>query len=248
MSLRDKNKKVLSEGARERATFQPEPDSAPLKVYQYWLRVTDREPFRENFCHFWRVVLIWAPLAFLVHEGLKPVFTSRPMRKFGRGVAWVFQKPNEKWKEVPFETRDKIEWGILYGVMTIFCLAALVGVVALVMSEGWLPLVFIIGSLAAVVGFVTLLVWLGEIVTQRKRAKRAERDRLRRENYSEYLAKDDEFLPKKESRLKTRVKAFFRGLGDFLILIVNVVRVKKWKICPLVEIPEQGVDTSRPVV
>ena len=46
----------------------------------------------------------------------------------------------------------------------------------------------------------------------------------------------DEYVygPKKEPG---RLKKFFAGLGDFFVLAANVVRVKKWKICPLVEVP-----------
>jgi hypothetical protein len=113
---------------------------------------------------------------------------------------------------------------------------------------------FLLGVAGAVALLAALfgLLWFGETLTRTLRAKReAKRKRLRElrdRDYSAYLAEVDEFLPQKESRFKTKVRAFFRGLGDFLILLGNVVRVKKWKICPLVEIPEQGVDTSRPVV
>ncbi len=44
----------------------PDARSWLARIYVYWLKVTNsRIPRQENFCHFWRVILIWAPLEWL---------------------------------------------------------------------------------------------------------------------------------------------------------------------------------------
>lgn len=44
----------------------PDAESFVARVYIYWLKTTGAEiPGRENFCHFWRVVLLWAPLEWI---------------------------------------------------------------------------------------------------------------------------------------------------------------------------------------
>lgn len=68
MSLREKAKEVHEAGKAERGNF--EPTGAPMRAYQFWLKNTKSKKGRavrngtqrENFCHFWRVVAIWAPL------------------------------------------------------------------------------------------------------------------------------------------------------------------------------------------
>jgi hypothetical protein len=49
---------------------------------------------------------------------------------------------------------------------------------------------------------------------------------------------EDEFYGRRAKRAPGRIAKFFKGAGDFCHLIFQVVRVKKWKICPFVEIPD----------
>lgn len=53
-------------GAAERRDWNPEANSAHYRVYKWWMKRSGKRPTRENFCHYWRVVLIWAPLHWLV--------------------------------------------------------------------------------------------------------------------------------------------------------------------------------------
>lgn len=44
----------------------PDAKSWLARIYVYWLKTTHADiPRQENFCHFWRVILIWAPLEWL---------------------------------------------------------------------------------------------------------------------------------------------------------------------------------------
>src|SRR6478609_6954006 len=71
MSLRDKAREIKAEGESERGNFTPH--GVPLRMYNYWLNSTDGKKAlairvgirKENFCHFWRVVAIWAPLLWI---------------------------------------------------------------------------------------------------------------------------------------------------------------------------------------
>lgn len=56
--------------------------------------------------------------------------------------------------------------------------------------------------------------------------------------YSQY-ADSDQPAPTKyrpPSKFKLGMKRFFRTLGDVVVFVAQVVRVKKWGVCPLVEI------------
>lgn len=249
MSIRDKNKQVLEKGEADRATFQPAVDSAPLRAYQYWLNSTGREPFRENFCHFWRVVLIWAPLAWLFDHVLFPFFTSRPMRALGRGIAWVFTKPNKAWKSLDYDTRRKVQKVaeiVLISLVAAGVLGILVGVA---ISVGFLQFLAGIGVAVAFIAVVFGIAYLFERATRKSREKRdAERERLRNLMFTDFDAylKEVRKPRKPKSAFLLKVEAFFSAVGDYLILIGNVVRVNKWKICPMVEIPVE-VDKAQAV-
>lgn len=53
----------------ERRRWSPDVSAAHYRVYAWWSSKTGKQPVRENFCHYWRVVAIWAPLRWLA----KPV-------------------------------------------------------------------------------------------------------------------------------------------------------------------------------
>jgi hypothetical protein len=244
MSIKDKSEKVLDEGMAKRATFQPPVDSAPLRAYQYWLKSSGREPFRENFCHFWRVVVIWAPLHFIGNTVVIPFFTSRPMRALGRGIAWVFTKPTKAWKSLDYDTQKKVEKTVAKALIGVLIALLLTLLVAMAVSVGifnfLLGLTILVGIGATIVAFVAL----AEHLTRNSRAKReAERQRILGLPYDEWrVAMGLEKKPREPKWYDgpvAKVKAFFSAIGDYLVLFGNVVRVNKWKICPLVEIPNE---------
>jgi ABC-type multidrug transport system fused ATPase/permease subunit len=60
--LRDKVAAHRRQGEERRGTYVPAVDGAPLRVYQWWHAKTGSTIERDNFCHYWRVVIFWAPL------------------------------------------------------------------------------------------------------------------------------------------------------------------------------------------
>lgn len=63
--LRSKAVDVKISGAAERRNWNPDPKSVHYKIYSWWLRSSGRYIENENFCHYWRVVAIWAPLRWI---------------------------------------------------------------------------------------------------------------------------------------------------------------------------------------
>jgi hypothetical protein len=84
----------------------------------------------------------------------------------------------------------------------------------------------VIGILALLVGFVALMIYISEFVSGRRA--------LARER-AESRVRDDDFTIGKGGVVKDK-PGFFTGVADFFILLGQIVRVKKWKICPLVEV------------
>lgn len=81
MSLREKAREVKAAGEEARGDFTP--TGAPKRLYKYWLDNASRKSTadlrngtrKENFCHFWRVVVFWAPfLAF--RRGVEALFSN----------------------------------------------------------------------------------------------------------------------------------------------------------------------------
>jgi hypothetical protein len=250
MSIKDKSDKVLNEGMAKRATFQPPVDSGPLRAYQYWLKSSGREPFRENFCHFWRVVVIWAPLHFIGNTVVIPFFTSRPMRALGRGIAWVFTKPIKSWKSLDYDAQKKVEKAVINALIGILIALLLTLVVAIIASAGILNFLLGLTILVGISATIAAFVVLAEHLTRKGRARReAERERINSLSYDEWKAWYDELRVRKPRWYDgpvAKIEAFFTVIGDYLVLFGNVVRVNKWKICPMVEIPTE-VDKAQAV-
>jgi len=245
--FKDKSEQVLEDGKAARATFQPPVDSAPLRAYQYWLKSTGREPFRDNFCHFWRVVLIWAPLHWVADHTLVPLFTSRPIRAVGRGIAWVFQKPVRSYKALHYDTRKTIGNVAAYIFMALLALLFLFALVSLAVKIGVVNFLLVILGALAIVAVLFGVVWVFGRIAEHNRAKARLRADERRKylnslSYDEWrLAVGLDSPPRKPrwyDKYLAKLDKGLKNVGDFLVLAVNVVRVNKWKICPLVEIPD----------
>ena len=260
--FRDRAEAVKSAGEARRGEFNP--TGVPLKVYKYFVEHGGRAPAQENFCHFWRVVVIWAPLMWLVLGATElatktwvqvsvlvalvatVVFLCLSFHSFaiGIGVAVALAVGvlalffTVNWI-VHFVERHHL--GSLIGSTLLISFAVLVGagvVFALVMLglevAWWAPFAVIAGA-AALVGLSIGGIWLAEKHTEKNRAKRAKEREERWEFFDEHgHFPEDE----REPREPGKVSKFFHGLGDFLILAANIVRVNKWKICPIVTIDE----------
>ena len=78
-NFRTKARDIKQAAEAERGNFQP--TGAPLRLYNYWLERTNSKRgiavrlgvSRENFCHFWRVVAIWAPFMWFRQKADKVV-------------------------------------------------------------------------------------------------------------------------------------------------------------------------------
>ena len=66
-------------------------NSIPGRIYSYWLKMGggNRPGYQENFCHFCRVLLVWAPLKFFLSQ--KIVWIVRPWMLVAlAGYVWLF--------------------------------------------------------------------------------------------------------------------------------------------------------------
>lgn len=264
--LRDKSNEVLAQGIDERGYWNP--SGAPLNVYNWFYAQEEAATFkdrpeRENFCHFWRVVVIWAPLMVLVNAiawcfgskvkgtvtlivlaaiilAMGPLLTWWiPGIIFGAIavaaacalVAHLFDKIEFSFSE---KAKDRLE-SIVFGLIVTFAVGAIAGlIISFGVSEGWLTvLLFALGSLGVVIVGVAIVGGIS-IAFDYFRTKRqvARSNRIReaiREGIPLEVAED------------TKAKRFWRGVGDFLVLIAQIVKVNKWKICPIVTIDNPTV-------
>lgn len=112
-------------------------------------------------------------------------------------------------------------------------------IVFLVVSRGWLSLLLAIGFLAGVIAIAFAIAFglsqLTEYIAGRRSLKHTAERNARYDYFNEY-GRYPEAEPTQPNTLVVYLTGFFSGLADFLILITQIVRVKKWKICPMVEI------------
>jgi type IV secretory pathway VirB2 component (pilin) len=78
--LRRSANEVREAGAAKRGRWNPEADSPAYLRYAWWVEQTGAEIEQENFCHYWRVALIWAPLRKLTD---KLAFLVKPLIHLG---------------------------------------------------------------------------------------------------------------------------------------------------------------------
>jgi hypothetical protein len=65
-----KRNEILTTGRETRRTWDPEPSSIHYRSYVWWTQNGGWAPRQENFCHYWRVALIWSPLKRAVQNKL----------------------------------------------------------------------------------------------------------------------------------------------------------------------------------
>lgn len=264
-NFRERAREIKAAGEAERGNF--EPTGAPKRLYNYWLNESDskranairRGSRRENFCHFWRVVAIWAPLmgirrnvietkAFAVVSALVALLALYKVltvtgslvlvlvvtgivlavAAVGVGIGFLIDRFwNKDWND----TAGKIALGtwvlIVAGWFTFLLISA-------VIDFGWIVFAYIGAILAGIALLVFVLATVSEFISgKRALAKKAEEERLAKMTWEEI----DEYL-RPTPREPGKIAKFFSGLGDFLILASQIVRVKKWKICPMVDIQQ----------
>lgn len=294
--FRERAAEVKAAGEAERGNFQPE--GVPKRMYQWWLsesvsskalaiRTGQR---RENFCHFWRVVLIWAPLMALATIVFGAIDAAVEKTPRWAGITAAIVLPLAVISTIVTTVGDWSEFLWFLAAM-LAIVAGAIGIVALATFlsdkyDWFVPaLVFTVAG-AAVVGLLWLGVYmmglaffgwllgfavlflvggflifkLGERVQAKRALARAKRNAEREAALDAYLNGDGpnpyDTAPsakREPSAFELRLKAIGAGIGDFLVLLTQVVRVNKWKICPLVDIepaprnkidPDSGWETA----
>jgi hypothetical protein len=112
--------------------------------------------------------------------------------------------------------------------------------VILNLSVGYIVGIITVAALVAAVPlffiFRKVVSFLSDWVAGR-RLVQEEKDEARREAFNNGEITYDEYIGRHiPNKFEIAVAKFFRGLGDFVILIGQVIRVNKWKICPTVEV------------
>lgn len=285
VSIADKTRDTIERGKENRGDFTPKAGSVPVRMYNYWLRQSKTPGAalirtgarKENFCHYWRVVAIWAPLRALLNAGdafLNSRFAGAAIIAVGVALlAYGALTINGFWSGL------LIALGIILGISA--AIAAIVGSAILVCEKipekfpnfarrvenvfkspkTWLGLggLVVAGIIVLTSGTnpVSYLVWgliIGSLTLaglaivklidyeNGKAAKRQEEwDALTWEDQDKIIDYLDYInnVKKEPSRIQVAIVNFFGHIYDFLELGVQVVRVNKWKICPLVEIPQE---------
>lgn len=268
--FRTKAREIKAAGEAERGNFAP--SGVPLRIYNYWLtnslsthaREVREGSRKENFCHFWRVVVIWA-LALRVGLGIIKFVESKAGMYFtiGLAIAGVIVALYSMEIIVPvlivagsIVAFAVLAAGVYYAIRRFWnsdwndraaavagwaggfvCAAGILFVLTvLVIEEGWIALVILagilVGSIAVGIGgFV-----LSDYISGKRALAREKQMRAEEEAWNNYLATGGPMPGRVAPRQPGMVSKFFSGLADFLILAAQIVRVKKWKICPTVSI------------
>ena len=297
MSFKDKAREVRDAGAAERGNYSPKADSLPLRMYQSWANKRPHKvPTRENFCHYWRVVAIWAPL-WAIWQPLEDFLNSKVgailgasivllgfagLLSLGGSTAWgvlglialtayllasvvlgvvsgatwgrrgndfvaeegwrwnliffpsflVFGPTvliRKGWAKIPdgFKSVDEdLGFKVAMGVFGILIAALLVS--GTIRWVWFVPV--ILGAVLVLIGIGVGLSFLADWLKLRHRKAVEARTTYQTDDFYGYERIVKVIEP-------SRVAKFFMAIGDFLNLAFQVVRVKKWKICPIVEIP-----------
>lgn len=275
-NFRSKAREIKAAGEAERGNFTP--TGVPKRMYGYWLRNTTsvngrriREGRRkENFCHFWRVVAIWAPVMFLKNKA-EDFVTSKvgAVSMVLAALAAIFLVVNSTIGFVDFLIGLGIGFAVIAAVMGLIvggtwlhenkpkaleriflggiALAVLAFLVALVVDFGFIALAWVAGIIGGIALAVFILVKVGEWINglraiAREKARTADEEAWEKFYAGEGPDPSARPEPTPPPAWAVAIGNFFRGIGDFLILAGQVVRVKKWKICPMVEIPQEKID------
>ncbi len=280
-NFREKAREVKAAGVAERGNF--EPTGVPKRMYNFWLNETNskkgkairRGTRRENFCHFWRVVAIWAPLLFLGCLFLdlldSPLFIGLVGLVLLGGFVTLFFVVNDFWIVVA-----TILAIIFTALASVAVCAGLVFLQEKYWKDSWTPVfrkvcltiagilvvaavafgfyAWITATSATFVGlFLVVCVVFGLVLSfagakaanfiSGKRAIAREKNRERTDAFlrgeitrAEYVGHNR----REPNRFEKRMAAIFSGIADFIVLIAQVVRVNKWKICPLVEVDKNN--------
>lgn len=305
---RDIAQEVKAEGEARRGNFSPEPGSWPDRSYRYWRDAQFDPPKRENFCHFWRVAVLWSPMLrfrrwwnrhedvititffsllgavifgligwgivseqntgeILAFIGIGVVGFLYVLAGIGGGVMMGDPDADIGFSEralfiatlpisvpvyglarffngAPGKWMNKHGLQILMGMAMLGVSLALGSLCYGIISSKGLAGVFIVGLIGAVLFSAAWVIrnagdW---VAGWRARQDRIEEERLEK-LYAEWGTISPD-LPAAEPKERTWVGKKMRAAGDLLILVGQVVRVNKWKICPYVTIIDDTTETA----
>lgn len=210
---------IMQHGREKRGTWQPRVDGAPLRSYLWWRKETGNYRSMENFCHFWRVVLIWAPLLRLRRLVTQGRLRKTDCEQLVIGLSLLL---------IVALMILNLAWGMwpAFGAWAI--LAA--------------PAAFA-GALAAFYGLIVAADKIVEAVKSYRRKKRLNAP-------TPVVTKEDVSRSPKQRHVGPAIERVLVRVGkpisrilvtvwEYLVLIAQAVRVKKWRICPIVEIPAE---------
>ena len=260
---------VRARGAAARGEYDPAPDSWTARTYNkhYARDYTGERPVRENFCHYWRIVLIWSWLTPLLYGVLVAAETvgrfllkvTGPVGRAVKRAAIAVSKNSTVRKVTPY---------VMGTIVALLLLAAVAGLVySLIHDYGWgaawaIPV--ILGLATAVFLLHLRINYLAEKARKAEDKKQQVKDeRYRvycdaRDAYYDALFRGDVsegalailresmdlayemWLYGRDTRkgvIKER-KPRKTPVRDFFRLVWNVILVNKWKICPFVNVPE----------
>ena len=155
-----------------------------------------------------------------------------------------------------------------YGAITAAVAAIVVvaaGLVGLGFGTSWyIPFLVLLG-VAAGIGILVLLGYIGSLINDRNDRLKEERRRAQEAAFEArmaYFAEHGEFPPLPEDDswnppnwvlailgaiewVFVKIGSFFKALGQLFVLAGQAIRVNKWKICPLVKIPGAEEEAER---
>lgn len=221
---------------------------------------------KENFCHFWRVVAIWTPLLWALKkvldggEWVAERVTGTQAAVAGVtllvGVVALVVTTTGDWSQflsflgflllittgiatvmgLIFFLIEKTEDGFLYLMGTIVLAAYVFMTYAGFKDIGWWVFLIELGIVAGLAALIVTVIAVGEwIEGARANARRKAKD-ADEAAWNDYMNDEGPNPYARKVKQPGRLSKFFSGVGDFLVLATQVVRVNKWKICPLVEV------------
>lgn len=281
-NFRERAAEVKAAGEEARGDFTP--NGVPKRMYQWWLEHSPSDKAteiatgrrRENFCHFWRVVVIWTPLLWLAMKILDPLLekaeTVNPKTFFLSvavlvlGIAALIATSTGTWMEVLIacawilgvaaavgaialtlylldkHTENGVEI-LLGGVLALMVLGAFI---AGLMEIGWVLILWVLGIVALIAAFVAGAIFVGTIIENLRADRRKRANEAEEAAWDAYTNDEGPHPYERAPREPSAFSKFLTGIGDFLTLAAQVVRVNKWKICPLVEV-DVPVRENRPM-
>lgn len=153
--MRSLANEIVAQGEDRRGTYEAR--GWPRRVHTWWATQTNRSTTRENFCHYWRVVFIWAPLLRL-RLGLKRLASFALVWVLAVAIvvgALVFA--GVVYRDVAAVAILGLAyavWGLVVGILVATMLAGSNGSSKDEREPWWMWLAILIGLPAAPIGFI----------------------------------------------------------------------------------------------